>query len=235
MSENMNPVDQDDVVNEPVESAAAVQEPAEQPEVEKKPGWFKRFMAYLFNTDTRLGRFNKSFLRLLVAMVVLFAAGVLVTYFMLYLPARIQLTDTTAILKTNTTQLQSVQKSLDESDAALSDMTTAYDQLTMQYAYTTTQNQLLRVYGKVVDAQMQIKDKDYTGAKKTLTEARTILDAALPEMKKANAEDADRLDSRLNLVISEFGNDVKAAESDLTVMVDWIGQFDQTLQQAIDK
>ena len=93
-------------------------------------------------------------------------------------------------------------------------MTTAYDQLTEDYAYTSVQNEELLVNALVVNAQLLIKDKSLATAKKDLAEARTLLDMALPEMKKLNAEDADRLDARLDLVISEFGNDVKAAESD---------------------
>ena len=56
----------------------------------------------------------------------------------------------------------------------------------------------------------------------------------LPELTKVNKTDAERLNSRLDLVISEFGNDVKAAESDLEVMVAWILEFDTFLQDLMD-
>jgi hypothetical protein len=232
MNEPLKSTDPDDVINEPVNATPNIDA---QTVEEKKPGILKRFFSFLFNKDTSFGRFNKSFLRLLVAVLVLFAAGLLVTYFALYLPAKKQLAETSAVLETTTAQLTDTTNTLDEVDAALSDMTTAYDQLTADYAYATAQNQLLRMYSKVVDAQMLIKDKNYSEAKKVLAEARVVLDAALPEMQKVNADDADRMDARLDLVISEFGNDVKAAESDLGVMVTWIGEFDVLLQTEIDK
>ena len=228
----------DDEVKEPVIEAEVVEEQPqtdeEAPSGPKKPGWMKRFMAWLFNDESRFGRFNKSLLRLITVIVVLFAAGVLAAYFILYRPAKSQLTDTTAVLKDTTTQLNENIATLDEVEAALDDMTTAYDDLTEDYAYTTAQNQLLRMYAKVVDAQMLIQTKNYTEAKKQLADAREILDDVLPELTKVNETDAERLDSRLDLVISEFGNDVKAAESDLEVMVTWILEMDTFLQGLMD-
>jgi hypothetical protein len=165
----------------------------------------------------------------------LFAAGVLVTFFVLYTPTKAQLIATTSTLKDTTSQLNTTVATLEKSDAALKDMTTAYDQLTEDYAYTSVQNALLRVNVLVVDAQILIKDKSMATAKKDLADARTLLDTVLPEMKKLNPDDTDRLDARLDLVISEFGNDVKAAESDLAVLVDWLKQYDELLQTAIDK
>jgi cell division protein FtsL len=227
----------DDEAKEPVE--AEVVDKAEQvkeeiPSEPKKPGWVKRFMAWLFNEDSRFGRFNKSFLRLLVVIVLIFAAGVLVTYLVLYRPVKNQLINTTTTLRDTTTQLSDNIATLDEVEAALDDITMAYDNLTEDYAYTTAQNQLLRMYTKVVNAQMLIQNKKYADAKKELAEARTILDNVLPELAKVNDSDAERLDSRLDLVISEFGNDVKAAESDLDVMVDWILEFDTNLQELMN-
>ena len=239
MIDNRTSVDPDDapVVNGKSEQSSTA-EPSDSDQVSpvvKKPNIFKRFFAFLFNPDTSLGRFSKSFLRFLVAILVLFAAGVLVTFFVLYSPTKAQLTATTATLKDTTAQLNTTVATLEKSDAALADMTTAYDQLSEDYAYTSVQNQLLRVNALVVNAQLLINEKSLVTAKKDLAEARTLLDTVLPEMKKLNAEDADRLDARLDLVISEFGNDVKAAESDLAVLVDWLKQYDQLLQTAIDK
>ncbi len=242
MNEQRTSADSDDERKEPVVNGdAGVQSVAEQSDNKskstkvKKPNIFKRFFAFLFDPDTSLGRFSKSFLRLMVAILVVFAAGVLVSYFVLYQPAKIQLSATTATLRNTTAQLNSTLETLDEVDTALADMTTAYDQLTEDYAYTTVQNDLLRVNALVVDAQLLIKGKSLAAAKKNLAEARDQLDKALPVMTKLNAEDADRLDARLDLVISEFGNDVKAAESDLAVMVDWLKQYDLQLQKAIDQ
>ena len=224
----------DDEVKEPVIETEVVEEQPqaaeEIPSAPKKPGWMKRFMAWLFNDESRFGRFNKSLLRLITIIVILFAAGVLVTYFVLYQPVKNQLVDSTTTLKDVTVQLNENIATLDEVEAALDDMTTAYDDLADDYAYTTAQNQLLRMYTKVVDAQMLIQTKSYTEAKKELADAREILDDVLPELTKVNKTDAERLDSRLDLVISEFGNDVKAAESDLEVMVTWILEFDTFLQ-----
>ena len=237
MDEN-NASTMDDEVKEPIEGEILEEsekkgEPKKEevPSKPKKPGWFKRFMAWLFNDDSRLGRFNKSFLRFLVVVVLLFAAGVLVTYLVLYQPTKSQLVVSTKTLRDTTTQLDETIGTLDEVEAALDDITTAYDDLTEDYAYTTAQNQLLRMYSKVINAQMFIQDKNYTNAKKQLADARDILDDVLPELTKVNETDAERLDSRLDLVISEFGNDVKAAESDLEVMVDWIVEFDTNLQE----
>lgn len=226
-----------DEVKEPVE--AEVVEEQEQvkeeiPSEPKKPIWVKRFMNWLFNDESRFGRFNKSLLRLITIVVVLFAAGVLVAYFVLYRPTKSQLTNTTAVLRDTTTQLNENVGTLDEVEAALDDMTIAYDDLTEDYAYTTAQNQLLRMYAKVVNAQMLIQSKSYTEARKELADAREILDVIMPELTKVNETDAERLDSRLDLVISEFGNDVKAAESDLEVMVVWIVEFDTYLQGMMD-
>ena len=115
-------------------------------------------------------------LRLITIVVVLFAAGVLVAYFVLYRPAKSQLTDSTATLKDVTVQLNENIATLDEVEAALDDMTTAYDDLAEDYAYTTAQNQLLRMYAKVVNSQMFIQTKIYNDAKKELAAAREILD-----------------------------------------------------------
>ncbi|MBI9049345.1 MAG: hypothetical protein JEZ00_07995 [Anaerolineaceae bacterium] len=241
MDENVISTEQNDENQEPLETAAEVveavpsgEEEQSQP-VDKRPGWLKRFMAFLFNEDTRLGRFNKSFLRLLVIIIALFATGVLVAYFVLYQPVKNQLVSTTETLRSTTVQLNDTVSTLEEVDAALTDMTTAYDDLVEDYAYATAQNELLRIYGMVVDAQMYIQSKNYIEAKKKLASARNVLDVALPELRKANKADAERLDTRLDLVISEFGNDVKAAESDLDVMVDWVLEFDKLLQGLIDK
>jgi hypothetical protein len=227
----------DDESKEPLE--AEIVEEQEQvkeeiPSEPKKPSWVKRFMNWLFNDESRFGRFNKSLLRLITIVVVLFAAGVLVAYFVLYRPAKSQLTDTTAVLRDTTGQLNENVAILDEVEAALDDMTIAYDDLTEDYAYTTAQNQLLRMYAKTVNAQMFIQNKSYPEARKELADAREILDNIMPELSKVNETDAERLDSRLDLVISEFGNDVKAAESDLEVMVIWILEFDTYLQGLMD-
>jgi hypothetical protein len=237
MSEPWTSAEADDAEEKNVEEMPSAETTASEPSspVEKIPNILKRFLGYLFNTETRLGQFNKSFLRLLVLILIFFAGGVLAAYFVLYQPAKTQLTATTTTLRDTTAQLNDTVATLDEVDAALADMTTAYDELVQDYAYTTVQNELLRVYALVVDAQLLIKDKNLVPAKKNLAEARDLLDAALPEMKKFDAANADRLDARLDLVISEFGNDVKAAESDLMVMVDWLVQFDDDLQKAIER
>jgi cell division protein FtsB len=199
-------------------------------EPEKKPSIFKRFFGWWFNTDTKFGKFNQKALRWLTLVIGLLAIGFLSAYLGLYRPAarnldQMQLDQ--AALQSELTASQALTADLEDS---LVDLQEDYDENVAALAASDARNQLLKVLHYVTEARMALVDKDGPLAKSALEKAQDELLTAKADLMVLNAEEVERIESRLDIAVNELGRDPAAAASDLQILSNWLLEAEKHFQ-----
>ena len=210
------------------ETPAAVTPPAEPQAPPRKP-WLYRVFYALLSPETRLGRFMRPFLRWTAAIAGLFALGMLATYLLLYAPTAQQLAVVRGELQSAQQQAVQANATLTTVQKNLADLQVQYDQSQTALKKAGTRVGLLQVSNMIAAARLALDSKDGATAQKALTDARTLLDQVLPDIKSIDANAATQLDSRLTLVISEL-NDPATAQADLALLAARLSALDSAFQ-----
>lgn len=179
------------------------------------PSTIGRFFYYLFNPETRRGRFIRSFLRLAGLIVGVFALGVLATYLLLYFPVTQDLKSTQGDLERTTQSLDEVENTLSAIQQDLSDLQASYQKSQDDLEIANTRIQVLKVLNHVTAARLALAARDGPTAQKELLEAQDKLGEALPLIKQEDPKVAKQVSLRLELAITELNRDPATAESDL--------------------
>jgi hypothetical protein len=200
------------VVETPAPKPEPLQPPAEALPIKTKP---EGFFAKIFDPGSKLGRFNRAFLRWLAAIVGLFALGLLATYLLLVKPLQGQLDATQTELQDTLAQLDSVQADL----ANLQQEKTTLDEdyQASQDALELANNQVvyLNIKSGMLKARLALKSAaGGPDALEALKQAQTDLEVLLPFIQAQDPNLADLLSSRMEVAIAEVKRDpVEAPEA----------------------
>jgi len=213
----------------PEQETPAAVTPAVEPQKPARKPWLYRFFYALLSPETRLGRFMRPALRWTAAIVGLFALGLLAAYLLLYNPTAQQLAATRVELQAAQQQAGDTKAALAAAQKNLADMQVQYNQAQGALKKAAIRVSLLQVSNQVAAARLALYNKDGTAAQKALTDARTILDQVLPDVKGIDANAGTQLDSRLTLVTSEL-NDPATAQADLAILATKLSDLDSALK-----
>jgi multidrug efflux pump subunit AcrB len=208
------------------------------PEPEKRPSWFRRTTSRYFDRSTRSGHIlHTAFIHIIVAGVA-FAIGMLVMYLWLYRPIVSQLSisrDETAAVTTELEQARTEhEQTRQELQAAESEILNLEDIVATQehqLERDQTRIHLLRVMYHSKSAQMALQNREQAGARRSIQEARTELDAALPEIETEDVEVARSLTLRLDLVSNGMARDPTTARADLEILINNLILLERLLAQ----
>jgi hypothetical protein len=201
-----------ELVEKPPENPALQPETAEPQKEQQKHSWFYR----LLDPSTRFGRFMRAALRILAAIVGLFALGLLSGYLLLYRPLLLQydtrqldlntvqqsLSDTQSQLSAAQSDNSDLQSDLQRSQSDLEDAHTTIDYLVLKADLLKARLSLMQEAGGP-DAMAALKD------------AKRDLDILLPAVNQIDPNLANLLSSRLDVVIEELIRDPTVAASEL--------------------
>jgi hypothetical protein len=192
----------------------------------RKPGLLARLFGWWFNPETRLGRFNRAGLRWTVGILAVFAAGLLVAYFVLYRPAQSRALQAQAELVQTRQQLAGVQEQLTAAQGALSTAQGDLQNLRGQVAALEAHVSLLRALNDVNNARLNIADKSITAARLSLTAAGEDVKGLEDFLQSKDPATASALQSRLSLAINELNSSPDVASSDLKILADQLTKLE---------
>lgn len=214
----------------PPATAAEETEPSQPVE---KPSLVKRFLRFLFNPETRLGRGMRAVVRALALAVVFFAGGFLVAYLLLYQPANEALENSQSKVRAVQTQQFEIQANLNLARADLNELKNRYQDAQDQATIQQTRIHILTTLGYAQAARLSLsipRDELKTNpAGKDLSAASAALSNALPVIEKKDADLAKSLKSRMELILVEAERDPKTALADLNILIETLQLIDKTL------
>ena len=209
---------------------SGVETPAAPSIVEKpKQSAVSKVLNFLFSPQTRFGRFMRTLLRWVAAIVGLFALGLLVTYLLVYRPVQQQLDMTQVELKGVQQQLLDVQATLTSTQKGLQDVQGQYQQSQAALKKANLRVRLLWVLNYVNSARLALNNKDGGAAQNALNSAKSELDGALADLQTFDPAAANLVSTRLGLVISEL-NDPVTAQADLNILYNKLVDVDNALK-----
>lgn len=209
---------------------SGVETPAAPPAGEKpKQSAVSKVLNFLFSPQTRRGRFMRSLLRWVAAIVGLFALGLLVTYLLVYRPVQQQLDATQVELKGVQQQLLDVQATLTSTQKGLQDVQGQYQQSQAALKKANLRVRLLWVLNYVNSARLALNKKDGGAAQNALNSAKSEIDGALADLQAFDPAAANLVSTRLGLVISEL-NDPATAQADLDILYNKLVDVDNALK-----
>ncbi len=202
--------------------------PLISPEEEKpkKPGFFTRLFGWWFNKDSRFGKFNRSVVRVLAFLVILFSLGFVATYFALFLPAKKALEQRTneyIALETQYTEAQNELTTLaNELALARSELILATDQL----AKSENHMELLRLLNDLMEANYNIAGNKFDLARTNLENAQARLLSLEKAIAAADPELFTSISGRLTQAISDLRIKSSNTAIDVTLMVNQLREFE---------
>jgi hypothetical protein len=208
----------------PVASVASAASAAPQP----RPGLFKRLRHFLFNPETKLGRNMRSSLRAFLYSLIIFAFGMLFL-FILVRPQLNELDIARTDLKSNQQQISSLQATLTAGQKQLADLQASYQKSQTDLQKADLRAGVLELLNQIDNASIAVINKDGPAAQRSLTDARTALNALLPPIQAVDPNVATQLDARLTLVTSELVDNPATAQSDLGLLGTTLVNFDNVL------
>jgi len=210
------------------EQPPAVETPAIPPAV-KKQGAVSKVLNFLFSPQTGFGRFMRTLVRWVAAIVGLFALGLLVTYLLVYRPTQQQLDATQIELKGVQQQLLDVQATLTSTQKGLQDVQGQYQQSQAALKKASLRAHMLWVLNDVNSARLALFNKDGGAAQNALNSAKSEMDAAKVDLQAFDPAAANLISTRLGLVISEL-NDPATAQADLDILYAKLVEVDNALK-----
>lgn len=209
----------------PLPPAQPEEEPSGVQPEPPRPGFLKRGLHFLFNPETRFGRTVRGITRALALMVIFFALGFLLAYFVLYRPARLDLESTRLRAETLQGQLSSTEKNLQT-------VQQEFQQTQERFTVQQIRIQVLSVLDHAQSARLALSARNGTAtAQKSIAAAVQQLEQALPDIKALDPNLATTLKARLDLINTEANKDPKTAVADLNIFIEALQLFDQNLSQ----
>lgn len=190
-----------------------------------KPGWFKRFLKWLFNKETKFGRF----MRHLALWVGIFGLGILFSYIFLVRPRIQQVSmlntnnqQTAAQLTESNQSLQSVEQELDSTKQDL-----AVTQSDLELA--SARFHLAKVSQYAVEAQLALANGQKVNAAEAINEAESELLSVRDYIAQDSPDVAQQMQDRLEAARSSITLDSKQAAADLNTLLILVEQQDRIL------
>jgi hypothetical protein len=169
-------------------------------------------------SPSRMGRILRVALRVAVAAIVLFAAGVATAYFVLYRPTQAQNTQALAELSQARQQLSSAQQDLTTAQNRVKTLQAQTDQAQAETTQAVIQSNLQTTLTDVANARLALTNKDGTAAREAMLAAQNDLGKLLPAVQAKDRPVADAISARLTLALNELSRDPKTALADLDVL-----------------
>lgn len=184
----------------------------------------------IFDPATGSGRFMRSLTRNLAIIVALLAAGILVTYFLLYYPTQQRLMAEQTQLATAQVRAVDLQATLDFSTANLKELQKQAAQLQTDVKTKELRIRLLHILSAAQVSQVALANQNLTAARLSLTESQTNLANLMPDLQAIDPAAALQLSSRLNLVATEL-NTPAIAKTDLDLFIEAILKLDASFEK----
>lgn len=216
--------------NEEAEAAAEVTgEAAEAAAPPPKPGIFKRFMAFLFNPETRFGRFNRAFLRGALVVLVLFGLGFLTSTLVLYQPANQALMAARAEIVTMGQQAEENAAQAQRASAELETSSSQVGEMEATLQARDTRIQLLVLQNQIAEARLALAEKNGPVVLQLLNSARETLKPLVPLLRPMDNALVDSLEMRLDLAANELIRDPETAMADLELLASALELLDKKM------
>jgi hypothetical protein len=183
--------------------------PEREPEVVEAPS--------VESTEKGAARPNRRFRKILlwvVGFVVVFAAGVVLSWFLQVRPQATQIAELSA-------EVLSVQEQIDQLNTEVEGLRPLVEEnaaLAEELVSTRAHLDLLSVLVDVTTAQLALAQEDDIAARAALTGTDARLNTLKATLKGANANDVNEMIGRLQLVLEEVESDAFAARRDLEIL-----------------
>jgi len=151
----------------------------------------------------------------LVAVAVVFLAGLLTDHFTRYQPLKQSLTQTQTDLAQAEQALSDAQAGLAASNQKAATLQSDSQALQSELDTAKAQLQLLRVLVDIKNARLALYQQDVTAAKAALASTPQRLEDLLPSITRYDANLAESMPQRLNLIIYGLDRNVETAAVDL--------------------
>jgi hypothetical protein len=223
------PVAEEKIAQDEIKPSA---EQSAKPDVggaEKRPGFFARALKWLFNPETKLGRFVRPALRWTGFAIALFALGLLAGYILLTQPAQRQLEDSQSHLKTAEGQITELQNNLATTEQDRNQLQDLVQSLRDAHDQDSQHLLLLQIQVSARQAQVALANRDGATALLDLKMAQNQLTTLLPVIRKQAPDLATSLDTRISLVLSELTRDPQKSVTELVFLSDNLNQLEKLL------
>jgi hypothetical protein len=198
-------------------------------EVEKRPGFFARALKWLFNPETKLGRFLRPALRGTGFAIAMFALGLLAGYILLTQPAQRQLENSQSQLKTAEEQITELKNNLATTEQDRNQLQDLVQSLQNAHDQDSQHLLLLQIQVSAKQAQLALANRDGATALLDLKMAQNQLTTLMPVIRKQAPDLATSLDTRISLVLSELTRDPQKSVTELAFLSDNLIQLEKLL------
>jgi hypothetical protein len=198
-------------------------EEAPQP---KKPGIFTRFHRWLYNPDTKFGRFNRRMRTAFIVALVFLGIGFGLTYFFLCRPTLTALQGRNADYDTLLANYTQAQKDLTAQYEEVSRLNSELTKTTDQLAKEQNHLELMRLLNDLMEAKYYIADDSFDTARTSLESAQTRLAGLETAIKAADPELYNSVSSRLEGAITDLRIKSVNTAMDITLIVNQLREFE---------
>jgi len=192
-------------------------------------GLIGRIFAFLFNPETRFGRFMRRFMRGLAVVLVLFGLGFLTATLVLYRPASQALEAARADLAAVRLQAEESVIQAQRATAEQAASSTRVDEVELVLQSRDNRIQLLVLQNQIAEARLELANRNGPVVLQLLNSARETLKPLLPVLRPLDSALVDSLDMRLNLATNELANDPATAQADLELLASALELLDKKM------
>ena len=204
--------------------APAAQPPAESsaPAVEvpedKKPTIFKRGGMWLFNPESKFGRFNRGLVRGLGWFAASFLVGFLVAFFALYQPEKAALQQANETIAEQAGEVENAKGQLQTANDEIARLMDELKQMQADLDTQTLRGGLYAALSQVNAARVALFERDGVAAKEALKSAADDLAAVRAELEALDPAAAKAMLARLAVAENELARNPEIAKQDLEIL-----------------
>ena len=200
----------------------------------------KNLWTFLFNPETRLGRFNRSALRFLAIVLGMFAFGLAVGYVILYQPAQRKVDRLQADLMITSTSLKAqvssanaeaaeLKTSLDAANRRSEVLTGEKGKLQEELDQANAHILVLQFLNNVQAVQSALASNDPNTSRNLLLDSRNQLIKMAPIIENYKVDLSKNIQARFDFALGKINSDVKGAMSDLTILLENLQDMEKQL------
>ncbi len=192
----------------------------------KKPGLFARFHRWLYNPETKFGRFNRRMRTALIVALVFLGIGIGLTYFFLCRPTLTALQGRNAEYDALLANYTQAQKDLTAQYEEVSRLNSELIKTTDQLAKEQNHLELMRLLNDLMEAKYYIADDSFDTARASLESAQTRLVGLETAIKAADPELFASVSNRLEGAIADLRIKSVNTAMDITLIVNQLREFE---------
>jgi preprotein translocase subunit YajC len=198
-------------------------------EVDTKPSSLERFWHWLFDKESRRGRFVRSALRWTALVLGAFALGLVAFYFIQFRPLQARLADTQAQLDESRAEVTQISGKLADADKENKDLTAVNMNLEEDLRVATARIYIAQIQSKGLNARLQLNIRQGAAAQKSLKEAKDLLADLNEVMGEDSQQVLDQLETRLAAATTALLTDPTVAIQDLETFDALLAQQEKIL------